>query len=333
MRRSTPLLAIVFASIIPLIAACQNDPQAEAITEAINLRAEGSDANSRGDWDHAIDVFTRVIELSPEVAGAYAYNERAYAYGHSGEIGLAINDLTRAIEIDAENPIGFNQRALYYNDLGRWEEAVADLDRAIELRPERADQYNGRAFANLNLGNFQAVVSDLTRALELEPDSPLASIYLANRAAALFELDQLDLAIADYEASLALDPSNWSNHLEWASAMTKVGLLDEAVAELKSVLGDAATPSVVLSVRAAALGGAGRLAEAIAVQDEILELDPNSPGIWAQRGVFLAKLGETERARASFQEAITRTSDPALIAQIELELESLLEPVGAGPVG
>ena len=333
MHRSTALFAVVFALILPLVTACQNDHQVEAITEAINLQAEGSDANSRGDWDHAIEVFTRIIELSPEVAGAYAYNERAFAYGQIGEIELAIDDHTKAIQIEPDNPIGYNQRALYYDELGRWEEAVADLDLAIELRPERVDQYNGRALANLNLANYQAVVDDLTLALQLDPSGPLTPIYLSNRAEAFVNLGEFDLGMADYEHSLALDPANWTTHLKRAASKTEAGLLDEAMSDLESALGETVDPQVMLGFRMTVLGLAGQFEQAITVIDQLLALDPESALLWAGRGQMWAELGETDRARADFEAAIALTDDPALIAKIEGELQSLGEAAGAIPSG
>ena len=63
----------------------------------------GADAySSKGEHDRAIEDYSRAIELDPEYAPAY-YN-RGNAYSDKGEYDRAIEDLNRAIELDPRMP-------------------------------------------------------------------------------------------------------------------------------------------------------------------------------------------------------------------------------------
>ena len=244
-RRPAALL-LIGASVLAV--ACQSG-NADDVLEAIELRAEGFEANERGDWRAAIDAYSRAIELDPGVASDHA--ERAFASGHLGNADAAIEDLTEAIRLDPDAPAGYNQRALYYNEQQRWSEAVADLDRAIELRPGRADQHNGRGLAHLNLGNSKLAIGDFTTALGLDPDSPQAPIWLSNRASGHSQLNDHEAAIEDYDRSLALDPQNAQTVANRAAALFQAGDIEGAIAGLETALQLANDPRLRATIEAA----------------------------------------------------------------------------------
>ena len=149
--------ALLLLGACALAGACASGGAGDVL-EAIELREEGFAANERGDWQRAIEAYSRAIDLDPGLASDYT--ERAFANGNLGKLDAAIADLTEAIRLEPDSPVGPNQRALYYNEQGRWSEAVADLDRTIELRPGRPDQHNGRGLAHLELGNFELAIAD-----------------------------------------------------------------------------------------------------------------------------------------------------------------------------
>lgn len=66
---------------------------------------------------------------------------------------------------------------------GRFEAAIDDYTRAIELNPGHCRAYYNRAFSRDRLGRCEEAVADYTRALEIEPGNPAA---LHNRGS-LFE--------------------------------------------------------------------------------------------------------------------------------------------------
>jgi tetratricopeptide (TPR) repeat protein len=112
-----------------------------------------------------------------------------------------------------------------HTDLAEHELAVDDFSRAIEMDPEYADAYFSRGVLYWReVRNAYRAIRDMTRVLELAPHRAEA---LFNRAMAHQMRGDHDLAIADLERYLAegSDPY-WRE-----SATHQLGLLREMVAE------------------------------------------------------------------------------------------------------
>ena len=75
------------------------------------------------------------------------------------------------------NPLGihyFNQGVEKY-EAGNYQGAIDDWSKAIEINPQNADAHYNRGSAMNNLGNYQGAIADFTKAIELDPQD--ASIY------------------------------------------------------------------------------------------------------------------------------------------------------------
>ena len=88
-------------------------------------------------------------------------------------------------------------------NLNKPEKALQDFSRAIDIDPTRADGFVGRANTLNTLGRYQEALKDYNKAIEIDPK--LANAYV-NRGSALSHLEQYEKAIADFEKGLELDP-------------------------------------------------------------------------------------------------------------------------------
>ena len=86
--------------------------------------------------EQASAAFDRALELDPELTAARV--NRAVADYQRGRFGPALDDLTTALERDADNPDLLYNRGFVHEALQQWEESVADYGRA--LRAEGADR-------------------------------------------------------------------------------------------------------------------------------------------------------------------------------------------------
>src|SRR5690349_12878672 len=64
---------------------------------------------------------------------AAAYQNRAVAYGLTGDLDRAISDYTRAIEIKPNNAAAYESRGRAYANKGDYTSAIADAQKASEL--------------------------------------------------------------------------------------------------------------------------------------------------------------------------------------------------------
>ena len=96
---------------------------------------------------------------------AEEYFDKGFDYAKSGEYQLAIDNFTRALSIDSDDAIAYNNRGLSYSYLGNHEDAIADYTRALRIDPDMADAYYNRGTAKWHLK--LEYCSDFKRACDL----------------------------------------------------------------------------------------------------------------------------------------------------------------------
>jgi tetratricopeptide (TPR) repeat protein len=94
----------------------------------IGARAQGYSNN--GEYGLAVDDLTKCIQLLPDPG---FYNNRGIAYLKMGEYELAINDFSESIILDPTDSRGYNNRGNVYNAIGEFEKAQLDYSKAESL--------------------------------------------------------------------------------------------------------------------------------------------------------------------------------------------------------
>lgn len=151
---------------------------------AIEVWQEGVAHQAAGDFNRAIELYTRSIELYPT---AEAFTFRGWAYHFLGRVDEAIAQCKCAIEVDPEfgNP---------YNDIGAYLLAKGQLDEAIEWleKAKTAPRYEPRHFPYMNLGRVYAAkgmvvraIAEFEQALALAPGEPTCLAALVQLRAML----------------------------------------------------------------------------------------------------------------------------------------------------
>ena len=146
----------------------------EAIDDAEAFFDLGDQLARAGDYDGAIQAFTRGIELAPDSPVGYAL--RGQAYEIRGDAELAILDLDIALELEPGNPISYRFRAFAYERLGMYERAIDDIGKAIEIEPNDISACTYGVLTGIgDLGRHSEALADVGEALVLDPD--LAAAY------------------------------------------------------------------------------------------------------------------------------------------------------------
>ena len=91
----------------------------------------------KGDYDRAIENYTRAIELNSKNRG------HRIVY----DVNKAIKDYTKAIELSPKNADTYHCRGLVYYQKGDYDRAIEDFTRTIELNPNDAGAYYSRGLA------------------------------------------------------------------------------------------------------------------------------------------------------------------------------------------
>ena len=87
----------------------------------------------------------------------------------SGNCREAIEDYTRAIELDPNHDLAFFNRAIEKSHLDDHAGAVQDFSKSIEIKPT-SSAYYARAKSQEILKNYEDALKDYSRAIELDPN-------------------------------------------------------------------------------------------------------------------------------------------------------------------
>src|SRR5271156_6157373 len=90
-------------ALVPRAEPAPSPPESPPVSRVPSRSAEellelGLEKGRASDWEGAIDLLTRAIELDPELANAWC--ERGAARANKGDWNGAISDETKAIELD-----------------------------------------------------------------------------------------------------------------------------------------------------------------------------------------------------------------------------------------
>ena len=116
---------------------------------------------------------------------ANIYYNKGYAESDLEQHEEAIDDFTKAIELNPDFVWAYSNRGYSKNALGLYKEAIDDFTKAIELKPDYANAYNNRANAQTALGQHQKAIDDYTMAIELAGENVY---FYFNRGNAKYEL-------------------------------------------------------------------------------------------------------------------------------------------------
>lgn len=232
--------------------------------------------DAKGELDKAIEDYTNAIEINWLETIQAAYNNRTLVYEKKGELDKALADYTKGIEA-VPNPTfsGFKyfksalhrNRAEIYRIRGEFDKALEDV-RAIEnlggeagpdfiaklknkdsstnLSPvlkEKAEKYpgadsevnlyNSRGYQSFEKGQYDLAIADYNRALAIDPND---AMVLANRANAYAAKGNLDQAISDYTKAVEINPKDWSVYHDLGLTYINKGEFDKAIYHFNKAL-------------------------------------------------------------------------------------------------
>ena len=145
-------------------------PVAAPSSDAREVMALNEDGNARaqkGDFDGAIDRYSRAIGLDPKVAAIY--NNRGNARASKGDQAGAVADYSEALKLDANFAEAHANRGMSRAILGDLNGAVDDYGRALALEPRDPTVLSNRGVARAKLGDRAGAAEDFQNALALAP--------------------------------------------------------------------------------------------------------------------------------------------------------------------
>jgi hypothetical protein len=121
--------------------------------------------NQCGYWQNSITLYDHTLKVTDN--NWAFYNNRGIAYSAVGNYSQAIDDCSRAIEIEPDYTAAYYNRGNAYKGLGNYRQAIEDYGRAIEINPGFAYAYNNKAFVYLKQGDNISGCRDAQKACSM----------------------------------------------------------------------------------------------------------------------------------------------------------------------
>ncbi len=144
------------------------------------------------DYDAEIKKLNDLVQQDGKNTGAL-YN-RGWMYASKGENLKAIDDYSKAIEIDKEFGDAYYNRGLLYAKMDRNEQAVRDFTKAIEYDSRAFDAYCNRGNVYHKMGKADLAIRDYSEALKINPKD---GILYHNRGVVYMSIGKKSEAAAD----------------------------------------------------------------------------------------------------------------------------------------
>ncbi|MBI5167521.1 MAG: tetratricopeptide repeat protein [candidate division NC10 bacterium] len=232
--RGRVLLALAVAS---LLAACAGpDTEIKKKETSEGYYKLGVAYLSGGDFHRAVVELTKAIELNPNDPNYH--NALGLAYFSDRKIDEAISEFEKAVQLDPKLSEANNNLGAAYAQKRKWPEAILAFRRALAnplyATPERA--YFNLGSIYFQQGKVKEAVDEFKRALDISPDYSEAHYFLG----LIYDRqDKTDLAIEEFKRAIKTSPELVVVHqglaLAYYTKMGKLGRGSKEYQELKAL--------------------------------------------------------------------------------------------------
>jgi tetratricopeptide (TPR) repeat protein len=250
---------------------------------------------------------------SDQPKDAADYSRRGTARAARREFRQAIADLTRACELEPNNPEYFYERGVAEVANEQRDPARADFDQAIELKPDHVPALVARADLEVASDQKSEAAADLDaadRAAAKEADARFQMAFEYAHADRLSRsVEQISLWISAHRDDARL--ADALNERCWVRALSGQDLrpaLDDCNAALKRIAKLTMATSRVLESRGLVRLRLGEFEKSVADFDGALSTRPQDPWALYGRGIDKRRLGRTGEGDADLAAAVSSWS-------------------------
>ena len=265
--------------------------------EAIIYYNRGVDNMAAGVFIPAIEELSRAINIDPQFTAAYI--RRGVAYTVRNENNKAKADFDSAVKLDPNNFLAYLNRGAVQSSRTS---AIADYTKAIEIDHEYVPALIYRGDAYYYARDYDHAIADFTAALRLKPND-INFLYL--RAQAYEAKKDYDRAIADFTSVIRLKPDDsTAYYLRGDMYFFDKKDYRNALTAYTEIINRFPNDANTYYIRGRTYEELKDFQRAIADWTQAIRLDPNFIVAYARRGLILLNRKDYDNAIADFTKAI-----------------------------
>jgi len=284
----------------------------------------GDDFMGTGNYEDAINQFSRAIELDPDYTKAYL--ARAEAFEKLGKTQEAFDDYNRAyVFLPKEEEVAYHLGKLS-NELGEYERAMVFLNQATNLSRKFSPAYQEKIMSLIEMEDYQTAIAVCDTALALENNA--INYYYHGVVSEL--LNQSEGAEMDYVKSVDKDRNFMDGILALARIRLELGKLDQAMRHCESALRLDNRNTEAYMIRSKIHVKNLDYPSAINDLSKNILIEPDNPEMYFQRGIYYQEFNQHTNAISDFSKAITMNQkDPDLYFKRARSYEEILNYAAA----
>jgi tetratricopeptide (TPR) repeat protein len=251
-----------------------------------------------GNHKDAIEQFTKAIELNPDYTRAYI--DRACSYEAINELQKAADDYQRAIVFETKNPVFYFDAARVNFKLRNNQEALDLINKSTILSPNYIEAYQLLAQIQIALEDYSNALISINKGLRLK-DNPENNYYHGLVSEKMKNYNQAEL---DYERAITKNKRYTEAYLALANLRLQLNKIDKAMENCNAVFLINPNNKDAYLIRSEIYVKQTEYPKAIDDISKILSTDPNDKDMYLMRGKYYQEFTQNQNAINDFTKAI-----------------------------
>jgi tetratricopeptide (TPR) repeat protein len=252
-------------------------------------------------WKNSFTLFTHALEATQNNYVAHTGLGLGNDLREHGNLALAIEHYTKAIEIKPDYADVYGNLGIAYGRLGRYQEAIEASKQAIKLKPDYAEAYCNLGNVYGNLGRYEESIESFKQAIKIKPDLAEAHYNLGN---AYLKLDRHQEAIESYKQAIKIKPDLVEAHCNLGTIYLNLGRYQDAVEAYKQAIKIKPDLAEAYYNLGNAYLNLGLLQDTIEAFRQAIRINPNFAEAYNNLGIVFDNLGRLQEAIETFRQAI-----------------------------
>jgi tetratricopeptide (TPR) repeat protein len=251
-----------------------------------------------GNHKDAIDQFTKAVNIDPEYTEAYI--KRSASYEAMGELQNAADDLKRALTFEQKDAKLYYDAARINYSLGKYDDALALVNKSIVQNKKSETALRLLALVQMALEDYSSSLITVNKALEIK-DNPENYFVRAQLSEKMKNYNQAEI---DYQAAISKNSSYTEALLALASLRLSLNKPEQAMESCNAVLANESGSKDALLLRSKIYVKLTEYPKAIDDLSKILYNNPNDKEMYVVRGTCYQEFTQHQQAINDFSKAL-----------------------------
>ncbi len=259
----------------------------------------GEDFFENGKYDDAIDQYTRAIEIEPDYTKAYT--QRALVYSLQKKYKEAADDYERALVfVTKDQELYYNAANMHFK-IGEDSLALDRISKALDLKKGYLDAINLKVLVLMDLKKYDEALKESKTALKYKESSENYYYFgLINDLTGAFEEAEKAFAKA-----ISKNKKYTEAYVKLADLQRRLKKYPESLQNCQKALNLNPKFAETYLVRSQSYSDQLKFSDAINDMSTLILMDPNNPDYFFRRGVMYQNFAQHAAALSDFNKVIS----------------------------